>query len=393
MRNSDGIICDGAVRSGKTLFLALSFFVWAMRSFDGCAFALCGNSRSAVRRNILEPVLPFLKEIGFKCEDKPSLDTVFVTFMGKRNRFYIFGGNNVLSAAKIQGLTLAGVLLDEAAILPESFANQAVARCSLEGSKLWFNCNPESPRSWFYRDFVKCADDKNLLRLQFKMDDNPSLSPEILHRYRSIYSGHFFRRYVLGLWEAAEGLVYPFMDEKFCLPAPPEPHERYVISCDYGTRNPTSFGIWGRKSGKWYRFSEYYHDSRKTGETKTDGEYAADLAAFAGGRKIAAVVCDPSAASFITELRRRRYNVIPAKNEVLGGIRLTAALLKEGKIVICPNCKEALREFSQYSWESAGDSERPSKENDHAMDEIRYFAATVVENRENMAAIGAKRTK
>ena len=377
-KGKQAILCDGAVRSGKTLCTGLSFFCWAMRSFHRRNFALCGKTIVSVRRNLLEELLPLLERMGFQCEQKVSRNILKVR-LGKRcNTFYLFGGKDEGSAALIQGMTLAGALLDEVALMPRSFVEQTVARCSVTGSKLWFSCNPESPAHWFYREWVLKAEEKQVLRIPFSMTDNPGLSQEVLERYKTMFEGTFYRRFVLGEWVAAEGLVYDFFDESFVKEAPDGELEDWYISCDYGTVNPTSMGLWGRKNGVWYRAAEYYYDARAKRKQKTDEEYADALAQLAGGRDIRAVVADPSAASFIETLRRRGWRVKKAENEVLSGIRLTARLLKTGKLVICRGCQDAIREFGLYRWEEQGDGQdRVKKEHDHAMDEIRYFAATV----------------
>ncbi|MDE6880131.1 MAG: hypothetical protein K2P20_02100 [Oscillospiraceae bacterium] len=211
------------------------------------------------------------------------------------------------------------------------------------------------------------------------MEDNPSLSPRIRQRYRSSYSGTFYRRFILGEWTAAKGLVYDFFDpSRDARPAPEGEMEQYVISVDYGTANPCSFGLWGRREGVWYRMEEYYYASRRTGVQLTDQEYLAALERLANGRPIRCVVADPSAASFITALRQVGHRVIKANNDVLSGIRITAGLLKQGRIVICERCEDCLREIALYRWsEEAGGRDAPHKDNDHAMDDMRYFAATI----------------
>ena len=388
----EAIICDGAVRSGKTLCCGLSFFCWAMRNFSGRSFGLCGKTAGALRRNLLGELLPLLQELGFSCTERVSRGQLILSFGGRSNTFYLFGGRDEGSAALIQGITLAGVLLDEVALMPRSFVEQACARCSVEGSRLWFNCNPEGPEHWFYKEWVQKREERNALYLHFTMADNPGLSPAIIRRYARHYSGTFYRRFVLGEWVAAEGVVYDFFDESYVRPAPPD-LEEWVISCDYGTVNPASFGLWGRKGGTWYRVEEYYYDSRREGRQKTDREYADDLARLAGGRTIRQVVVDPSAASFIEVLRRRGWRVVRAENRVLEGIRITARLLKEEKLVICPPCRDAIREFSLYCWDTKAAGDQVRKEHDHAMDDIRYFAVTVAagEGRGALAAAAVER--
>ena len=371
------IICDGAVRSGKTFCMGLSFFLWAQSCFDGRQFALCGKTVGALRRNLLTELVPCLRRIGMIVRENRSANSMTVEFGGQRNQFLLFGGKDESSAALIQGSTLAGLLLDEAALMPRSFVEQAVARCSVRGSKLWFNCNPEGPEHWFYKEWIEKAESRGALRLHFTMADNPGLSPEIRQRYERLYTGVFYRRFVQGEWAAAQGLVYDFFDESFVHTAP-EGLEEWYISCDYGTVNPTSMGLWGRWGEVWYRMEEFYYDSRREGRQKTDTEYVADLKKFAAGETVEKVIVDPSAASFIEALRREGFPVSRADNDVADGIRVTANLLKQRKIVICEGCESCLSEIAAYCWgESGTGRDRPKKERDHAMDEMRYFAVSI----------------
>lgn len=375
-RDRDAIICDGAVRSGKTLCTGMSFIAWAMCGFDRQQFGICGKTIGSLRRNLLSEVLPVMDALGFRCREEVSKNRFTVRFGGRENTFYLFGGRDEGAAALIQGITLAGVLLDEVVLMPRSFVEQALARCSVTGSKLWFSCNPGSPAHWFYREWICKAEEKNALYLHFTLADNPGLSPEILARYETLYAGVFYQRFVLGQWVAGEGLVYDFFDQSYVQPVPAGPFSDFRVSCDYGTVNPASFGLWAKKGETWYRVREYYHDSRKTGVQKTDGDYVRDLTALVGDLPVSRVIVDPSAASFILALRRAGFTVEKADNQVLTGIRLTADALKNGTLVICEPCRDAIREFSLYRW--AGDGkDAPVKEHDHAMDDIRYFAASL----------------
>lgn len=378
-RERDAVICDGAVRSGKTVCMGLSFFFWAMSCFDGKMFGLCGKTVTSLRRNVVSVLVPVLQDMGFACEERVSRNRLTVLWQGRRNEFYLFGGRDEGSAALIQGVTFAGVLLDEAALMPRSFVEQACARCSVPGSRLWFNCNPEGPGHWFYREWICKAAEHNALYIHFRMEDNPGLSDEVVARYMRMFSGTFYQRFILGEWTASQGLVYDFFSDLYLKDIPEGPMEQYAVSCDYGTTNPTSFGLWGRRAGVWYRLQEYYFDSRREGRQQTDSEYVQALLELCGDRHPACVVVDPSAASFIEALRRAGLRVLKAKNDVLSGIRLTYELLKNGTLVICKGCEDARREFGLYCWQDAEQGrEAPKKENDHAMDEIRYFAATVV---------------
>ncbi|MBP3684056.1 MAG: PBSX family phage terminase large subunit [Oscillospiraceae bacterium] len=374
----EAILCDGAVRSGKTLAMGISFFQWAMTCFCGKKFGICGKTIGSVRRNLLSAVRPWLEKDEMVWKEKRSENLLVVKWQEKENEFYLFGGKDESSADYIQGITLAGVLLDEAALMPRSFVEQALARCSETGSRIWFNCNPAGPRHWLYTEWIQEAEKRNCLRLHFTMEDNPGLTEQVRQRYRKLYSGVFYQRYILGLWVQAEGRVYDFFDSKMVGTAP-EYCDKWYVSCDYGTVNPTSMGLWGRHGGVWYRVKEFYFDSRKEQRQMTDAEYAAALDKLAEGRKLTAVIVDPSAASFIEVLRRRGVPVKKAKNDVLSGIRLTADALKSGKIVICSGCGDCLREMDEYVWDlSSGSGDRVKKEHDHAMDDMRYFVSTVL---------------
>ena len=377
--SKDAIICDGAVRSGKTLAMGLGFCLWAMSCFDGQKFGVCGKTIASLRRNVLSEILPRLEALGATWKEKRTENLVTITFRGHRNRFYIFGGRDESSAALIQGITFAGVLLDEVALMPRSFVEQACARCSVTGSRLWFNCNPAGPGHWFYQSWILEAEKRNCLRLHFTMEDNPSLTEAIRERYRRLYTGVFYRRFILGQWAQAEGRVYDFFEPDMVGTPPKEGYDQWYISCDYGTVNPTSMGLWGRCRGIWYRVKEFYFDSRAQMRQMTDAEYAQALENLAGGRQITAVIVDPSAASFMEALRRRGWPVRKAENDVLSGIRLTSDCLKSGKIVICEGCADCLREMDAYVWDlSSGAKDRVRKENDHAMDDMRYFVSTVL---------------
>ncbi|MBW7572723.1 PBSX family phage terminase large subunit [Caproiciproducens faecalis] len=389
--NRDAVICDGAVRSGKTLCLGISFAAWALCRFQNRSFAICGKTIRSLKRNLITTLLPALQEAGFRCEMKAAENRLDISFEKHCNRFYLFGGRDEGSSALIQGITLSGVLFDEVALMPRSFVEQALARCSVEGSKFWFNCNPENPQHWFYREWIKKAEPKNALYLHFTMEDNPSLSPQIRARYRGLYAGTFYERFVLGKWVAAQGLVYPFMTDKmFC--DVPKDCESYAVSCDYGTVNPSSFGLWGKKDGVWYRMDEYYYDSRTAGSSRTDEEHYAGLERLCGEREIDRIAVDPSAASFIEVIRRHgKYRVLPAQNEVLDGIRQVSVALKQGDVRICRNCADAVREFGLYRWNDDKSRDAPVKENDHAMDDIRYFVTTLLRREDAFFAIAAPR--
>jgi PBSX family phage terminase large subunit len=376
----DAIICDGAIRSGKTVFMMLSFVDDAMRRYTGQRFGICGKTVDSTVKNIVMPYigLSYANE-KYDIQWKRSEKILVVSNGRTENIFEVFGGKDESSFALIQGRTLAGVLFDEVALQPRSFVEQAYARCSVDGSKLWFNCNPSSPQHWFYREWVQQPEKHNAIRLHFSLEDNPALSTHIIERYKSMYTGVFYNRYILGEWCVADGLVYNFGEDNITDEAPRS--GEYYISIDYGTQNPFSAGLWCLLGDKAVRIKEYYYNGREKNVQKTDEEYCDAVEALAEGYSIKRVIVDPSAASFIAALRKRGYTILKANNEVLDGIRRVAVYLQNGNIKIHRSCGDAIREFGLYQWDDKAKEDTVIKENDHAMDDIRYFANTILKNK------------
>ena len=374
------LICDGAVRSGKTVFMTIGFIDDAMRRFDRQRFGICGFTIDSAVKNIILPYLAlgYARE-RYRLQWKSGEHVLVVSDGVKENRFEVFGGRDDAAYMTIQGRTLAGVLFDEVALQARSFVEQALARCSVEGSRFWFNCNPESPEHWFYKEWICQLERHRAVRIHFRLEDNPGLSQEMIRRYESLYSGVFYRRYILGEWCLAQGLVYPGFGEG-CLCGDEEipVGGEYYISVDYGTLNPFSAGLWCVKDGRAIRVREFYHSGRKTMRQMTDEEYCDAIELLAGDCAVRKIVVDPSAASFIMALRRRGFTVMRADNRVMDGIRVVAEFLRDGRIRIHRGCVDAIREFGGYRWDEDAGEDRVIKEEDHAMDEIRYFCMTIL---------------
>ncbi|MDU2291105.1 MAG: PBSX family phage terminase large subunit [Clostridium celatum] len=383
MKDKDGIIADGSIRSGKTVSMSLSYIIWAMETFKYQNFGMCGKTIGSFRRNVLFWLKLMLKSRGYKVDDLRADNLMIVTKGVISNYFYIFGGKDERSQDLIQGITLAGCFFDEVALMPESFVNQATGRCSVDGSKYWFNCNPDGPYHWFKVNWMDKQKEKNILYLHFTMDDNLSLSERVKERYRKMYSGVFYKRYILGLWVMAEGIIYDMFDEAIHkVLTKDRKYTEYYVSCDYGTQNATVFILWGKCNGKWYAVKEYYYSGREEVKQKTDNRYYEDLEKFLGDIIPKAIIIDPSAASFIALIREKgKYKVKHASNEVEDGIRKVGRALNELLILFNDCCINTFREFFSYSWDEKAANrgeDKPIKENDHAMDAVRYFVNTIV---------------
>ena len=385
-KDCDIVIAEGAIRSGKTIACIDSFVTWSLDKHKNKNFIIAGKSMGALKRNVIEPMFQILtaKGIDYHYHRSENPHIVIGT-----NVYYLFGANNESSQDTLQGLTAAGAYLDEVALFPQSFVDQAIGRCSAEtdgnGAKIFFNCNPAGPYHWFKLEYIDKAKEKNIYVLHFTMDDNLSLSQKVKQRFYRMFSGVFFKRYILGLWVMAEGVIYDMFSDEHKVKTEDRAYTRYHISCDYGTQNAMTFGLWGLCGGVWYKVKEYHYDGRKENRQKTDEEYCDDLIEFAGILKINSVIIDPSAASFIAAIRKRgAFYVEKAKNDVADGIRNVSSCLSEGLIKYNDCCLETFREFASYVWDekaTARGEDKPLKMNDHQMDSDRYFVNTVVKNK------------
>lgn len=379
----EALICDGSIRSGKTSLMFVSFVDWAMDAFNGKDFIVIGFTFGTAVRNVIDPWLNMTrtkKRYNTRFVSSSKSGGVLTVSRGDvTNSFYVFGADTERAFRKIQGMTAAGCFVDEVALCVRSAVDQALARCSVDGSRFFFNCNPDSPNHWFYKEWILDKESHNALHLHFTLDDNPSLSERIKERFRRQYSGVFKRRYIDGEWVIAEGLVYPFAVEDIAVPSDEADGEgAFYISCDYGITNPFCALLWRIYDNKAYLVDEYYFDSRAEGYSKTDSEHYAAIDKLAEDRAIQALVIDPSASSFKQECwRHDRFVVQDANNAVIPGISTTAQMLNNGVIKIAQRCYNTLQEIGLYVWSDKAAKDEVVKLNDHAMDAMRYFAYSV----------------
>lgn len=386
----DMLVCSGAIRSGKSSLMTVSFIDDCMERFDGQLFGICGKTIGNAKKNVYTPWANMTRTRG-RYVVKPNFgdNTFSVTRGGVTNHFELFGGKDERSQDLIQGRTLAGVLLDEAVLMPRSFVNQAMARCSVDGSRIWLNCNPGSPEHWLYRDVILRADELNALVLDFELRDNPSLSEKVIQRYESMYSGVFHDRFVKGKWVLAEGLVYPFEKSEYTIPqdeidyiidpeSPGHVPGRWHVSIDYGITNPFAALLWYVTNDRAYVVDEYYYESDRP---RTDAEHLDAVEGMVGDRRIADVVIDPSASSFKAEMYRRgKWAFENADNSVTDGIALTSQMLVDGSVKVGDGCRNLIREMGLYRWDDRSRKDAVIKENDHACDAMRYEAYTMLVN-------------
>lgn len=378
-------IADGAIRSGKTIAMIASFLQFAMESFNGCDFIIAGRTIGSLKRNVITPMLQMLRAWGWNYTYNRSENFIII----ENNTFYLFGANTEASQDVMQGMTAAGAFADEGALFPQSFIEQMIGRCSIEGSKIFINCNPAGPFHFLKKDYIDKADEKGIYHIHFTMDDNLTLAASVKERFRRMFSGVFYSRYILGEWQQADGIIYPMFNEKMLfddaeLPSDLKETASHYIAVDYGTTNPCVFlDIWDDGKTAWV-VDEYYWDSKDIEHgayQKTDFEYVQDMQKFIGAEHPKMIIIDPSAESFRVALRHKGYKIKNADNSVLIGIRHTASMMLMGNIRISRRCVRGIKELGTYSWDAdlaLKGEEKPIKVNDHFCDALRYFVETVV---------------
>lgn len=369
----------GATGSGKTWLDYAYVIPQRLMSLKGEGAAMIlGNTQSTVSRNILEP----MREIwGEKLVGTVGAENSAWLF-GKK--VYVMGADNKKRVAKIQGMTIEYAYGDEMTTWSENIFQMLKSRLRCPHSHFDGTANPDNPLH-YVKQFIDS--DADIFCQKSTIYDNPFLPESFVKDLEREYAGTvYYKRFILGEWAAATGLVYPMWEDAMLTPDFRDLREKftdYALSIDYGTKNAFSAGLWGKYKDVWYRFDEYYYSGRDMGVQKDDSEYGDDIDDFTEqiadrlSGKLRTII-DPSAASFITLLRKKgRYKVIPADNAVNDGIRETATALKTGKIKIYPCCRNWRKEAGAYAWDESQATDKPIKINDHAMDDTRYFVKTM----------------
>lgn len=372
-------ILHGSVRSGKTWISLVLWCVWIRNMPADKAYIMTAKTLTTLKRNCLD----LLENLAGKKSFKYSLSKKEGELFGRK--LYLEGVNDAGAESKIRGMTLQGAYCDEVTLFNEEFFNMLLSRLSEPNAKLFGTTNPDNPNHWFKVDYIDRRDELDFFLMEFLIDDNTFLDLRYVEELKKEYTGVFYRRFILGEWCSAEGLVYPMFD-KTLHTVKEIPEEaggaEYYISVDYGTLNPCSMGLWRIDNRGAVRIREWYYSGKQQRVQLTDEEYYERLESLAEGIVVKCVIIDPSAASFIATIRRHgKFAVRKANNAVLDGIRLTGTLLQSGKLLFHESCADSIREFGVYSWDEDSTEDRVIKEFDHAMDDIRYFCATVAAKR------------
>ena len=390
------LIADGSVRSGKTVVMSMSFIIWAMENFNKTNFAICGKTVAAAERNVVHPLMNN-ESLPYRFDYKAAKHVLMVGCDDVVNYFYIFGGNDERSASLIQGMTLAGALLDEVALMARSFVEQTMTRVlTYPNFKIFFNCNPDSPRHWFYEEWICKCEEKQAKHIHFLMNDNPIVTQAEIDKAETMFSGVFYSRYIKGEWVMADGLVYTVFDESSHLLNFSNKIKKlskaeydnfvntaeYYVSIDYGITNPFCALLWCVWKNKAYCVSEYYYNIHEKNKPQlTDEEHYTNIDNWlikqGVDNKIEQIIIDPSATSFKQVISRHdKYSYCNADNSVIPGIAYTTGLFQRGLIFIDESCENLVEEMGLYRWDMDAATDSVIKESDHACDAMRYFTMT-----------------
>lgn len=365
----------GSVRSGKTFISCLKWCLWVADQPATSEFIMVGKTISSLKRNCFGYIEQLIGQNNFTYSTSNKCAYIF------GRKVYLEGANDERSEQKIRGMTLAGAYCDEVTLFPESFFSMLLSRLSVSGAKLWATCNPDSPQHYIKTQYIDRANELNCICWDFILVENEFLPAEYIESVSKEYAGVFYDRFILGKWVKAEGLVYPYFDifSNVFNDYSEVGSGEYYVSIDYGTMNPFCAHLWkiDYSSHIAYILKEFYYDGKSTCIQKTDSEYYDDLVALTDGVFVEDIIIDPSASSFIAEIRRHgMFNVLKANNDVIEGIRTTGTYIKDMKIKVHSSCTNTIKEFGLYSWDDRKTQDSIIKEFDHAMDSIRYFCYT-----------------
>lgn len=360
----------GATRSGKTYmdFYVIPKRIRARIGKPGLAVIL-GVTKSTIERNILEPM-------------RNIWGSDLVGEINSQNKCYLFGemvyclgAEKVSQVSKLRGSSIKYVYGDEVADWNEEVFEMLKSRLDKSYSCFDGALNPQGPNHWL-KEFLDSEDFDTYVQ-KYTIFDNPFLDPDFVNNLCKEYEGSvYYKRYILGEWALAEGLVYPmFSREKHVFKGEIERvrGRRYFATIDYGTVNAFAINIFEFDGRKSRMIKEVHHDGRKNGRLDNEAYYKL-LDDAIGDLPVEKVVVDPSAAGFIqTIIKYGKYIVEGANNDVLNGIQEVTKYLNYGLLTIHESCVETIKEFQQYSWDDKTNDDVVIKENDHHLDALRYY--------------------
>lgn len=363
---NDFVIADGSIRSGKTIAMIIGFLTWSQEMFSGESFILAGKTMGALKKNVVRPMLQILEAWGWSYTYIRSGTDARIEIGS--NTYYLYGANTEASQDALQGLTAAGAYADEAALFPQSFIDQMIGRCSVDGWKVWMNCNPEGPHAYIKEEFIDKAKEKKVYRLHFMMDDNLTLSAQRKEAYKRAWSpgSVFYKRFILGLWVAADGLIYQqFADNvKQYLMDPKWLEENEIIyatiGVDFGgTKSAHSFTLTGFTRGyKQVVVLDEYYCKKRINPKQLQDDFIDFVRRAQSKYKVYEAYCDSAEQTLIAGLEMACVQArvgIEIKNAIKGSINDRIAfynsLIAQNRWKIMSHCKHIIEAFENACYD------------------------------------------
>ena len=380
---------EGAVRSSKTFGSILAWCDWVENFAPPGPLIMMGNTRETLIQNVIDPLIDLIGP------DLAVLNRGVGTLTLFGRPIYLFGAPNIAAMRKLQGKGAVGAYCDEAPTYPKDVWQMLGTRSAAEGIKIIATMNPDSPMHWMKRDYLDRLPEVNGKSWHFTLDDNPFLSQKVKDELKSQYTGLWKLRYIDGLWVAAEGSIYDmFTEQDHVISDLPTTYSRVVTGIDFGISSVTAYlsvglAADGPYKGKWIVFKEYYYDAEKKQRQKTTSELSKDLSEHLkrpGGRWYPeSIEVDPSATPLKVQLRRDGFTSLKdADNEVKAGIMDVGNALANGHLLIHDSCTNLLTQLPGYVWDSKAQDygeDKPVKQNDHALDALRYACRRIFKRR------------
>jgi PBSX family phage terminase large subunit len=379
-------LSEGSVRSGKTASGLLRWLQHVNKAPKKGDLVVCAKTYDTAVRNIFNPLRESAVFSRFSKSVSYTRGAPTAQILGREIEVVTF--NDERAEGRLRGMTCAGAYVDEWSLMPESFNEQLLSRCSVDGAQIFGNTNPDNPRHWLKKNHIDEARpggrlDGDWKIWKFLLDDNPSLSEKVKARYKRQFTGLWYKRMIEGLWVVAEGTIYEAWDPaRHVVKTLPQIVRWISLGIDYGTTNPFAALLLGLGAdGRLYLTNEWRWDSRKRQRSLTDAEYSTQVRAWLAGLDITPewTVVDPSAASFIQQLFHDGLTPYGADNDVIDGIRLVASLLAAGLLLVHESCEGWIEEIPGYVWDpkkAEKGEDKPIKLGDHSLDAGRYAIKT-----------------
>lgn len=365
------LILDGAKRSGKTTILLWKFLL-KVKEFknQNKKFIMGGATFESIQTNLIDEL--------------QNITGMTITI--KNNRFYLLGNQILLKAGmnadawkRARGFTAQGAILNEMTALHETFIMECISRCSEKDSFILGDTNTENPYHFVKTNFIDKSGQKlengklNIDSIHFALDDNTFLDTEYVESIKKATpTGFFYKRDILGLWVAAEGVVYEDYDPEIHviekIPTDVQP-AYYLGGIDYGY---THFGVclvvMVATNGNYYvveckakqkQYIEFWGETAKSYQAKYYGII---------------FYCDPARPDHNDKIRKT-YGIKMGQtnNSVFEGIQTIGSLLKQKRLFFIKDKTEQIqKEMYLYTWKTAREEEKVNKTDDDALDALRY---------------------